>query len=152
MTPILIPFAVSSMSANDMQEKLKTLSSTFCKNTDFTEEAAVANLIQDLEVHVLEALLRIFELKLGYVPFQNKIYEKTENYFGNQDAYNINRMMSSLRRTKVVPLNSTDEKYLTWMKNRILYGVKTLVTELSAVELQNAVVSRQDNVRTPVTV
>ena len=152
MTPILIPFAVSSMSANDMQEKLKTLSSTFCKNTDFTEEAAVANLIQDLEVHVLEALLRIFELKLGYVPFQNKIYEKTENYFGNQDAYNINRMMSSLRRTKVVPLNSTDEKYLAWMKNRVLYGVKTLVTELSAVELQNAVVSRQDNVRTPVTV
>lgn len=152
MTPIVIASGVSGLSTVDLQNKLNLLAYTFCVNADFTKKEAVVKLTQDLEVHILEALLRIFELRLGYVPFQNKIYEKTESYFGNQDSYNINRAMSSLRRVKVVPLDPTNEKYLTWMKNRIRYGVKTLIAELSVEELQNATVStRQDNVRTPVT-
>jgi len=151
MTPIVISTVVSELSAEALQQKLNLLSYTFCVNADFTKEDAVAQLVQDLEVYILEALLRIFERELGYVPFQNKIYEKAENYFGNQDAYNINRSMSSLRRAKIVPIDPDNEKYLSWMKNRIRYGVKTLIAELDALK-GVTVESRDDIVRRPVTV
>ena len=86
---------------------------------------------------------------MGYIPYQNKIYEKTEDYFGNQDAYNINRMMSSLRRAKVVPIDSTNDKYMTWMSNRVKYGINTLIAELG--EIGDVARSDSDNVRQPAT-
>ena len=152
MTPIVINKTVSNLSAAELQEKLNYLSYTFCVNADFTKTDAVANLVNHLESHVLEALLRIFEKELGYVPFQNKIYEKTEGYFGkkSQHAYNICRMMSSLRRIKHVPLDPDNEKYLSWVKNRVKYGIKQLIIELKSVG--NMVRSENDNVRTPATV
>ena len=61
---------------------------------------------------------------------QNKIYEKVERVFKNQDVYNINRMMSSIRRTKLVPLDAENEKYTKWMKNRVNYGVKGIIARL----------------------
>lgn len=149
MTPIVISSNVSSLSVQKLQEKLEFLSYTFLVNADFTNKGGVTELVSDLEMYTLEALLRIFEKQLGYIPFQNKIYEKTEGYFGNQDAYNINRMMSSLRRAKLVQIDSTNTKYLKWMSNRIKYGIPKIISELN--ELGDMVRTKNDNVRTPAT-
>ena len=152
MTPIEISSSVSTLSTQDLQNKLHRLLFTFIQNSDFTSAGGIAGLVEDLEVYTLEALLRVFEAQLGYVPYQNKIYEKTEGYFGNQDAYNINRMMSSLRRAKAAGFNTEDEKfpkYIHWMSNRVKYGIKTLIAELG--EIGDVARSDSDNVRQPAT-
>ena len=157
MTPIAITSDVSTLSTQKLQEKLKFLSVTFLVNADFTREDAVKELVENLETYVLESLLRIFEKQYGSAPYQNKIYEKIEDYFGDpksddptQDEYNLCRMMSSLRRAKLVPIDPTNAKYLNWMGNRIKYGIKTLVVELDKVG--DYVPAENDNVRTPATV
>jgi hypothetical protein len=42
--------------------------------------------------------------------------------------------MSSLRRAKVIPIDPTNEKYVKWMRNRIKYGVRTIVQKLQPIE------------------
>jgi hypothetical protein len=132
MTPLTIDTTVSSLSNAELGEKLHFLSYTFCVNADFSKTEATAKLIDDLEVCMMEGLLRILEAKFGYKPFQNRIYEKVEKTFKNQDVYNINRMMSSLRRTKLVPLDAENDKYINWMSNRVKYGVKSVIDHLNS--------------------
>lgn len=126
MTPIEISKSVKYMDLEMLRNRLNYLSYQFCVNVDFTRVEAVNDLVSRLEMCVVESLMRVFEIEFGYRPFQNKIYEMTEKIFGEQDSYNINRMMSSLRRVKVIPIDPTNEKYVHWMKNRIRYGVKSI--------------------------
>lgn len=130
MTPINISTA-TQLSNAALKGKLELLSYTFCVNADFSKVEQTTKLIDELEMHVMEGLMRILEARFGQRPFQNKIYEKVEKVFKNQDVYNINRMMSSLRRTKLVPLDAENEKYTTWMKNRVNYGVKGIIARLT---------------------
>lgn len=134
MTPITIKPAAMTMTIHELREKLNFQSYTFCVNADFSKEDAMTDLVTNLEMYAMEALLRVLDNKLGYRPLQNKIYEKTEYAFGNQDAYNINRMMSSLRRAKMYPIDPTDERYIDWLKNRVKYGVKGLRQQLKAID------------------
>ncbi len=134
MTPIVIYDEVQDLEDAVLLGRLNYHSYQFCVNADFTNEVAITRLVKKLEMLTTEALLRIFEDEFGYRPFQNKIYEKTEKVFLDQDAYNINRMMSSLRRSKIIPIDAQNEKYIKWMKNRIKYGVKAITTELTVEE------------------
>lgn len=127
MTPIKITDTIKEMSATELREKLNYYSFTFCVNADFTKTEEMCRLIDKLEMYMMEGLLRVLESNIDFRPYQNKIYEHVENLFENQDAYNINRMMSSIRRTKLVPIDPTNEKYIKWMKNRVKYGVKTIM-------------------------
>ena len=130
MTPIEISRSVRNMDSELLGEKLTYLSYQFCVNADFTKVEAVNELVDRLEMCAIEGLLRVFEYELCYRPYQNKIYEETEKIFDEQDAYNINRMMSSLRRAKVMPIDPTNEKYMKWMKNRIKYGSRSITEYL----------------------
>lgn len=107
------------------------LSYQFCVNADFTKEDAVKDLVKRLEMTTLEGLMRIFQNEFGYRPYQNKVYEKSEKIFNDQDSYNIKRMLSTLRRAKTVPIDPQNEKYLNWMSNRIRYGSKTIIAYLT---------------------
>jgi len=132
MTPIKIKNTIADMSDSKLSEKINYLSYTFCVNADFSKTEAVTRLIDQMEMYVLEGVLRVVENSIGYRPYQNKIYEKVESVFDDQDAYNINRMISSIRRTKLVPLDIENEKYIAWMKNRIKYAVKTIMKDMKA--------------------
>lgn len=127
MTPIEIEKSIITMSNEQLADKINFLSYTFCVNADFTKKEAINKLIDKLEMCLMEGVLRIVEDNIGYRPYQNKIYEQIENVFDNQDAYNINRMISSLRRTKLISIEFANEKYIAWMKNRIKYGIKTIL-------------------------
>ena len=107
------------------------LSYQFCVNADFAKEDAVKDLVKRLEMTTMEGLMRIFQNEFGYRPYQNKVYEKSEKVFDEQNAYNINRMLSTLRRAKTVPLDPQNEKYLNWMSNRVRYGTKTIIAYLT---------------------
>ena len=134
MTPIKISEYVKNMDDMKLRNKLDYLSYTFCVNADFSKTEAIIKLINELEMYSMEGLLRIMEDEFGYRPYQNKIYEKVENLFEDQDAYNINRMMSSIRRTKLIPIDPDNEKYMHWMKNRIKYGVKSIMAHLEILD------------------
>jgi hypothetical protein len=131
MVPIKITDSIKVMTDTKLRNKINFLSYTFCVNADFSKTEAVKKIIDDLEMYAMEGLLRVLDDKIGYRPYQNKIYEKVENVFNDQDSYNINRMMSSIRRTKLIPINVENEKYISWMKNRIKYGTKTIMKTLS---------------------
>ena len=107
------------------------LSYQFCVNADFAKEDAIKDLVKRLEMTTMEGLMRIFQNEFGYRPYQNKVYEKSEKVFDEQNAYNINRMLSTLRRAKTVPIDPQNEKYLNWMSNRIRYGTKTIIAYLT---------------------
>lgn len=131
MTPIEISNQVATTSDEKLRNKLNFLSYTFCVNADFSKVNAVEKLVDELEMFMMEGLLRVLEDEIGYRPYQNKIYEQVEKVFENQDAYNINRMMSSIRRAKMIPIDVENEKYMKWMKNRIKYGVKAIMERLA---------------------
>lgn len=136
MEPIVIPEKVINRTNRDLVDKLHRLSYTFCVRADFNNVISMDDLIKDLESHIMEAMLRICYSKFGFRPFQNKFYEKVEHVFGyeSQDTYNINRGMSSLRRTKKIEIDTTDTQYISWMKNRIRYGVKSINNVLNEIE------------------
>jgi len=138
MTPIEINDTITELDNQSLQQKLHYLSYNFCVNADFTKTKAVNDLVEKLEMYALEGLMRILEDRIGHRPYQNKIYENVEKIFENQDSYNINRMMSSLRRAKVYPIDPDNEKYVKWMRNRVRYAIKSmneiLVKQLETVE------------------
>jgi hypothetical protein len=136
MTPIRIKNHITALSNEQLNARLSYLSYTFCVNADFSKKEATSKLIDSLEMNMMEGLLRVLEDESGYCPLQNKIYENVERVFGNQDAYNINRMMSSIRRTKLVPIDVENEKYLSWMRNRVNYGVKAIIRQLDTFEFE----------------
>jgi hypothetical protein len=131
MIPVNIKDNIQSMDDETLCHHLNFLSYQFCVNADFSKEDAVRDLVKKLEMTVVEGLLRVFEDELGYTPLQNKIYEQTEKIFGDSDSYNINRMMSSLRRSKLVPFDPNNEKYIHWVRNRVRYGTKSIIQFLT---------------------
>jgi len=134
MKPIEIRPEVRTMSHEDLTSRLEYLAFEFCVNADFNKAEAVTKLVYRLEEYSMEALMRVMEGKLGYRPLQNKIYEKVEGLFDNQDSYNINRMFSSMRRTHYFGgIDPEDEKYINWFKNRVKYGVKSLIRDVHSV-------------------
>lgn len=137
MTPIEFDTTVTKMNPKMLRNKINYCSYSFCVNADFTKTDAMTHLIEKLELYVLEGLLRALEKEIGYRPYQNKIYELVEKVFGDQDAYNINRMMSSIRRTKMVPIDPENTKYIKWMKNRVKYGVRPIMDSLHKELLPN---------------
>ena len=145
MTPIVIDQRIENMSIVGLREKLNSKAYTFCVNADFKNEAGMNDLITSIEMYSMEAILRILEDKYNYKPLQNKIYEKIEYTFSNQDAYNINRMMSSIGRAKTMPLDATDEKYMTWVKNRVKYAIKALRASLKSIDYTGHEYERFEN-------
>jgi len=134
MKPIEIKPEIRVMSHEELTARLEYLSFEFCINADFQKIDAVNKLVARLEEYSMEALMRVMEGKLGYRPLQNKIYEKVEGLFDNQDSYNINRMFSSMRRTHYFGvIDPEDKKYIEWFKNRVKYGVKSLIREVHTV-------------------
>jgi len=135
MTPIMIDNTILTLEHEKLQSALKRKAFEFCVNVDFTNIKAVNKLVDRMEQYSMEALMRVFDGKLGYRPRQSKIYELVESIFNNQDSYNINRMFSSMRRTKHFgSINPKDTKYQEWFKNRVRYGFKTLSKTLETVE------------------
>jgi hypothetical protein len=136
MTPVIIDSKVRNTTAEQLQEKLDYYSYSFCVLSDHTDAKATEDLVRKLETYILEALIRVIKAELGYVPKQNKMFERVEEVFENQDAYNINRALSSLRRAKMFGIDPTDEKYIEWFENRVFYTVKTLKEELNVFVVQ----------------
>lgn len=130
MNPIEITDNVSTFTNSELKSRLEFLSYKFCVFIDCMKKEAIDELTNELEMISMEGLMRILESKNGFRPLQNKIYETVERVFYNQEAYNINRMMSSIRRTKVVSLDLENNTYMAWMKNRVNYGAKAIVNNL----------------------
>lgn len=133
MTPIQINEIVSGMSNQELCTELHSLADKFCESVDKQDVDNLLKISNDLEEVATESMLRVFNSKFGYRPYQNKIYEMTEYLFSNNDAYNINRMLSSLRRMRVMELEFTKEKYRQWIGNRVRYGHRAIVNFLTPV-------------------
>lgn len=135
MTPITIDTKIQTATHDSLAAALERKSYEFCVNADFTNVEAMMQLTDRMEQYAMEALMRIFKGKLGFKPFQNKIYDEVEKIFGNQDSYNINRCFSSMRRAKYFDgIDPEDTKYHTWFKNRVRYGFMVLIRVLREVE------------------
>jgi len=132
MTPVIIENKVRNMTAEQLKEKLDYYTYSFCVLSDHSDADAEEKLIRSLEKYVLETLIRVIKVELGYAPKQNKMFERVEEVFDDQDAYNINRMLSSLRRAKMFGIDPEDEKYIKWFENRVFYSVKSLKLELDS--------------------
>lgn len=137
MIPLEIKDGVTNLKHDYLAHRLEYLAYQFCVNADFTKTVPIEKLTEKLEMCVLESLLRVCEVELGYRPYQNKLYERVEYIFDDQTAYNINRMISTLRRARVVPLDPSNTKYIEWMKNRVRYGVKALCHRLIQMKESN---------------
>ena len=135
MIPITIDNKIQTLSHEALLVALERKAYEFCVNADFTNEKAIMKLTGRMEQYAMESLMRIFKGKLGYKPYQNKIYDEVEKIFGNQDSYNINRAFSSLRRAKYFDgVDPEDTKYIKWFKNRVRYGFMALQRVLKEVE------------------
>ncbi len=134
MIPVEIKPSIKTMDDVKLRSKINFLSYTFCVNADFSKTEAIAKLVDELEMYTLEGLLRVLDDEVGFRPYQNKVYEQVERKFEDQDAYNINRMLSSIRRTKMIPIDPDNAKYIKWMKNRVKYGTKTIIENLNEVD------------------
>jgi len=135
LIPIKIDNAITTMSHEKLEATLERKVFEFCVNVDFENIKAVNDLVNRMEQYSMEALMRVFDGKIGYRPAQYKIYELVESIFNNQDSYNINRMFSSMRRTKHFgSIDPEDKKYQEWFKNRVRYGFRTLQKTLETVE------------------
>ena len=132
MVPVIISEKVRNMTAEQLKEKIDYYSYSFCVLSDHSDKEAEETLIRNIETYVLETLIRVIKAELGYAPKQNKMFERVEEVFNDQDAYNINRMLSSLRRAKMLGIDPEDEKYIKWFENRVFYSVKTLKAELDS--------------------
>jgi len=136
MEIVRIENTVRNKTNKELEEQLKYLSFKFCSMSEHTDAEAENELIVQLETYTLEALIRIVKDELGFAPKQNKMFERVEDVYGkdSQEAYNINRALSSIRRAKMFGVDATDEKYISWFENRIFYTIKTLVESLEAIE------------------
>jgi hypothetical protein len=135
MTPVKIEKEIITMEHDDIIKKIEELSQEFYEMESFQNESYVNTLVASLEQYTLEALIRVFKGKLGHVPKQNKHYEYVEMLFNNQDAYNINRMFSSMRRCFYFQgIKPEDEKYIKWFQNRVKYASVTLIKTLNSMQ------------------
>jgi len=134
MIPIVISKGTQTLSHQELKDLIETTSFDFYTYGLDSQDEIISR-ASNLEEYSMEALMRIFEAKYGYRPLQNKIYERVEAKFKDQDAYNINRMFSSLRRVAFLKgLDLSDEKYCNWFKNRVRYASFALVRTLKDVE------------------
>ena len=140
MTPVYINTTIKNMTPQKLKEKLEYSTYVLTVLTTHTDEQTTKSNVEKFEIYMLESLLRVLEKNLGFRPMQNKLFENVEKVFGvdSQDSYNINRMLSGIRRAKLFGIDVGDEKYIQWFENRITYSVKTLKAELDElVEVQH---------------
>lgn len=133
MIPVYIPKSLYEATHEEVIEKLDYYAYKFTVLATLDESEDIKNLIKSLELYTLVALRRVIKNELGYFPKQNKIFERVEAVFGDQDAYNINRMLSSLRRAKMFGVDPADEKYIKWFENRVHYAIKAIKGELEQI-------------------
>lgn len=132
MTPVYINTTIKNMTPEALKEKLEYATYMLTVLTTHSDTEATKSNVEKFEVYMLETLLRVLEKNIGFRPMQNKLFENVEKVFGvdSQDSYNINRMLSGIRRAKMFGIDAEDEKYIQWFENRITYSVKTLKAEL----------------------
>jgi len=125
MTPVKITPAIQKMNCLDLKEKLKKSAEVFIAEKN-------QNNLEAFEMYFTETLVRILEHHLGFKPLQNKFFERVEAVYGanSQHTYNINRVISALRRGKMFGMEGGDPKYETWLQNRVEYSLKKLKSEL----------------------
>lgn len=134
MTPIEINEKVLNKTNSELRASLNKKTYTFCVLADLSNPTATIELIEKIEMELLEGILRVLEDKYGYRPYQNKLYEKIEETFDNQLAYNLNRGLSGLRRSKLFGIDPASERYNNWLKNRIKNGVYGLRKRLKTID------------------
>lgn len=132
MIPIVISDNVQNMSIAKLRQNIVESAAAFL-NADFNDIDKTNIIIEQLEEYTTEALLRLCNDKLGHIPLQNKLYEKVELMFMG-DHYNINRMLSILRRSKSFPIDAADDKYISWVQNRIKYATKSIRAALKLID------------------
>ena len=140
MTPVYINTTIKNMTPEALKEKLEYATYMLTVLTTHSDVEATKTNVEKFETYMLETLFRVLEKNLGFRPMQNKLFESVEKVFGvdSQDSYNINRMLSGIRRAKMFGIDAEDEKYIQWFENRITYSVKTLKDELDElVEVQH---------------
>ena len=104
-------------------ELIKRLEQSTLKMIETNNKDKIFHLSKKHEQLLVLGILRILYNKLHYIVYQNKIYENVQFYLNKQDAYNINRSISVLRRMREMNIFVVkDEKYLNWFKNRIKYA------------------------------
>jgi hypothetical protein len=132
MTLVYINTTIKNMTPEALKEKLEYSTYVLTVLTTHSDAEVTKTNVEKFEFYMLESLLRVLEKNLGFRPMQNKLFENVEKVFGvdNQDSYNINRMLSGIRRAKMFGIDAGDEKYIRWFENRITYSVKTLKAEL----------------------
>lgn len=140
MEIVRIDNTIRNKSNKQIKEQLNLLSFKFCSISDHTDPDAEKDLIIQLESYILVSLIRIVKNQLGFEPRQNKMFERVEAVFGvdSQEAYNINRALSSLRRAKMFGIDTTDVKYIEWFENRVFYTIKTLMDSLETITVKVA--------------
>jgi hypothetical protein len=132
MEIIRIPKEIFYTSHKDLQEELSKLKFDAIKNLDYNDQEKSLEIVDALLKYSIEGLMRIFESKLSERPLQNELYDKVEEIFDQDSAYNINRMISGLRRAKKSGFEKNDD-YLSWFKNRIRKGTNKIIDLLNDV-------------------
>lgn len=126
MTRVTIPNDTRNLTNNELKDKLEWYAYKLCVLSLYNDTQSTVHTIEKFEVLVLEATIRILKKQLGFAPRQNQLFENVETVFENQDAYNINRTISGIRRAKMFGMNPADEKYIKWFENRVWYAIRTL--------------------------
>ena len=99
MEIIKIPREIFELSHGELQKELLELKQKAINELSYENPENLV-IVDKLLKYTIESLMRIFEGKLGQRPLQNKIYNTVELIFDEDGAYNINRMISGLRRAK----------------------------------------------------
>ena len=135
MKPLKIDNNIVNMTNKELSEKIDFNATVICTIMDFSKVDKSIEFLETFEKHTIEGLMRVFVSKIGKCPKQNKMYEYVDSIYDNQDAYNINRMLSAIRRMRAIhDIDYNDEKYLEWFKNRVKYSAKTLSAQLQRMD------------------
>lgn len=139
MIPIVLTKSTRRMKPNLLKEKIDYYTYKFCVLDNHTDAEYNEKLISNIEKYFIMALIKICKTELGFNPKQNKIFERVEEVFNQSDAYNINRSISALRRAKISGIDASNEKYMFWFENRILYAAKAINVKLEEISFDREV-------------
>ena len=117
--------------AIELAKRLEFLSYRFITVKDKND---MKDIVQELLPNMTLAVTQILYIKTNRV-ITSKFYEVVEHMFANQDAYNINRAISALKRWAQVDYIDMDTHYREWLENRIVYGVKFIMAELNPTKI-----------------
>jgi len=80
-------------------------------------------IIKDFELHFTTLILKFLYQKYHVWHYQNKIYNRINDVCDDQDAYNINRALSALRRFRYFGITKNTDQYKRWLDNRIKFAL-----------------------------